>query len=64
LSGIERKTGWPMAEQANAERPYRMQSLLGRRHWNADGLRDQVRNYVIETLADREGVLVVDETGF
>jgi SRSO17 transposase len=48
LSGIERKTGWPMAEQANAERPYRMQSLLGRRHWNADGLRDQVRDYVIE----------------
>ena len=26
LSGIERKTGWLMAEQAGAERPYRMQS--------------------------------------
>ena len=24
LSGIERKTGWLMAEQAGAERPYRM----------------------------------------
>ncbi|HEU0220955.1 MAG TPA: hypothetical protein VFR34_01940 [Paracoccaceae bacterium] len=29
LSGIERKTGWLMAEQAGLERPYRMQSLLG-----------------------------------
>ncbi|MER8409647.1 hypothetical protein NKH16_34390 [Mesorhizobium sp. M1307] len=32
LSGIERKTGWLMAEQSGAERPYRMQSLLGRSH--------------------------------
>src|SRR5246127_1701955 len=64
LSGIERKTGWLMAGQANAERPYRMQSLLGRSHWSADALRDQVRSYVIETLGDRDGVLVVDETGF
>ena len=43
LSGIERKTGWLMAEQAGAERPYRMQSLLGRSHWDAELLRDAVR---------------------
>ena len=30
LSGAERKTGWLMAEQAGFDRPYRMQSLLGR----------------------------------
>ena len=30
LSGIARKTGWLMPEQAGLERPYRMQSLLGR----------------------------------
>ena len=30
LSGISRKTGWLMAEQAGLDRPYRMQSLLGR----------------------------------
>ncbi len=53
-----------MAEQAGAERPYRMQSLLGRSVWDADGLRDQVREYVVEALGDPEGVLVVDETGF
>jgi hypothetical protein len=64
LSGIGRKTGWLMAEQAGLERPYRMQSLLGRSQWSEDGLRDAVRSYVIETLGDADGVLIVDETGF
>ena len=64
LSGIERKTGWLMAEQAGAERPYRMQSLLGRSGWNADALRDEVRAYAMEALGDANGVLIVDETGF
>jgi SRSO17 transposase len=64
LSGMERKTGWLMAEHADAERPYRMQSLLGRSRWDADRLRDEVRDYVIEALGDADGVLVVDETGF
>jgi SRSO17 transposase len=64
LSGVERKTGWLLAEQAGLDRPYRMQSLLGRSHWEADGLRDAVRDYVIEALGDSGGVLVVDETGF
>ncbi len=53
-----------MAEQAGLERPYRMQSLLGRGLWSADELRDAVRAYVFEALGDPEGVLVVDETGF
>lgn len=64
LSGVERKTGWLLAEQAGLARPYRMQSLLGRGRWDADALRDVVRTYVIEALGDPEGVLVVDETGF
>lgn len=64
LSGIERKTGWLMAEQAGLERPYRMQSLLGRSSWSADELRDLVRSYVVDALGDADGVLVVDETGF
>jgi SRSO17 transposase len=64
LSGIERKTGWLMAEQAGLGRPYRMQSLLGRSQWNEDGLRDAVRAYVVEALGDTDGVLIVDETGF
>jgi SRSO17 transposase len=64
LSGIERKTGWLMAEQAGLARPWRIQGLLGRSRWDADELRDEVRKYALEALGDTEGVLVVDETGF
>ena len=64
LSGVARKTGWQLAEQAGLERPYRLQSLLGRSAWQADRLRDLVRSEVLATLEDAGGVLVVDETGF
>jgi DDE superfamily endonuclease len=39
-------------------------AILGRRDWDADALRDIVRDYVIEHLADDDAVLVIDETGF
>lgn len=64
LSSAERKTGWMLAEEAGLERPYRIQSLLGRSSWSADHLRDLVRAYVAEALGDESGVLVIDETGF
>ena len=64
LSGAERKTGWMLAEEAGLERPYRIQSLLGRSSWSADCLRDLVRDYVAEALGCSDGVLVIDETGF
>ena len=41
-----------------------MRSLLGRGLWHEEALRDDVRAYVIEALADPDGVLVVEETGF
>src|SRR3954463_8827903 len=52
LSGVARKTGWLLAEQAGLDRPYRMQSLLGRSRWDADALRDRIRADVIEALGD------------
>lgn len=64
LSGTERKTGWMLAEEAGFERPYRIQSLLGRSSWSADHLRDRVRDYVVDALGCADGVLVIDETGF
>jgi SRSO17 transposase len=64
LSGIERKTGWLLAERAGDERPYRMQSVLGRGRWDAEAARDEVRGYVVGSPGDADGVLVVDETGF
>jgi SRSO17 transposase len=40
-----------------------MQHLLGRAVWDHDGVRDDVRAYVVEHLGDPGAVLVVDETG-
>ena len=40
-----------------------MQHLLSQAVWDADAMRDDVRDYVIDHLADPEAVLVIDETG-
>ena len=41
-----------------------MQHLLSTYIWDADLVRDDLRDYVVEHLGDANGVLVVDETGF
>src|SRR5438309_8585445 len=65
LLGLElRKTGWMRAEAAGDPGPWRQQAILGRGRWEADALRDIVRDYALETLADADAVLVFDETGF
>jgi SRSO17 transposase len=64
LGGERRKTGWMRAEAAGDPGPWRQQAILGRTHWDAEALRDVVRDYVVETLAAPDAVLVIDETGF
>jgi SRSO17 transposase len=64
LGEERRKTGWMRAEAAGDPGPWRQQAILGRAQWDADALRDIVRDYALETLADNDAVLVVDETGF
>ena len=64
LSPVERKNGWQLAEQAGDATPYGVQHLLSTYIWDADLVRDDLRDYVVEHLAAADGVLVVDETGF
>src|SRR4051794_13403447 len=64
LGPERRKTGWMRAEAAGDPSPWRQQAILGRGRWEVDALRDLVRDYAIESLADQDAVLVVDETGF
>jgi SRSO17 transposase len=64
LGSERRKTGWMRAEAAGDPGPWRQQAVLGRSHWDADALRDLVREYALETLASPGAVLVIDETGF
>ena len=60
LGPERRKTGWMRAEAAGDPGPWRQQAILGRGRWDADALRDVVRGYALGTLADPEGVLVID----
>jgi SRSO17 transposase len=64
LGSEPRKTGWMRAEAAGDRGPWRQQAILGRGRWDADALREIVREYALETLAEETAVLVIDETGF
>ncbi|MFD0567840.1 IS701 family transposase [Kitasatospora saccharophila] len=64
LAPLERKNGWTVAEEAGHGGPDRIQRLLNRIDWDADRVLDDVREYVVEHLADPCGVLIVDDTGF
>jgi SRSO17 transposase len=64
LGEERRKTGWMRAAAAGDPGPWRQQAIPGRGRWDAEALRDIVREHVVETLAEADAVLVVDETGF
>src|SRR5215210_2811888 len=64
LSEAERKNSWQLAEVAGNSTPYGLQHLLGRANWDADLVREDLREYVLEHLGDEDAVLIVDETGF
>ena len=64
LERVDRKNGWQLAEQLGEAGPQGVQRLLNAAHWDADGVRDDLRGYVVEHLGTPDGVLVVDETGF
>jgi SRSO17 transposase len=63
VAPLQRKNGWTLAEAGHAG-PDRIHRLLNRIEWDADEVLDDVRDYVVEHLADREAVLIVDDTGF
>lgn len=65
LGEVRRKNGWRMAEDMGEDSPRGVQHLLNDACWDADAIRDDLREYVVEHLGDRDsGVLIVDETGF
>ena len=65
LDRVERKNGWQLAEAIGDVGPQGVQRLLSNAKWDADPVRDDLREYIVEHLADeRSGLLIVDETGF
>jgi SRSO17 transposase len=63
LAPLERKNCWTIAEHRGHTSPHALQHLLGRARWDADGVRDDLRGYVVDHLGDPGAVLVIDETG-
>src|SRR5438067_13410178 len=73
LSEIPRKNGWQIAEHARQAQPYGMQRLLSRAVWDQDGVRDELRSALVQTLLPCSPspepdplfpILVLDESGF
>jgi hypothetical protein len=53
LPGLERKTGWSLAEHAGEGTPDGMQRLFTAARWDADLVRDDVRGYVTAAIGAR-----------
>lgn len=64
LSPLEKKNGWTLAEQVGQLRPDGVQRLLNHSEWDEGAVRDDVRDFVVETIGAKNGVLIGDETGF
>lgn len=63
LSSLPRKSCWTIAEHAEHATPDGLQHLMARAKWDAEAVRDDVREYVVEHPGDTDAVLVVHETG-
>ena len=63
VSGLDRKNCWTISEHRGADTPDGLQHLLSRAKWDAEAVRDDLRNYVIDAFGDPGAVLILDETG-
>src|ERR1700691_2688387 len=63
LAPLPRVNCWTIAEHAGEHCPRGMQRLLSAAAWDEAGMRDDLREYVLEHFADPGAVLVADETG-
>ena len=65
IERVERKNGWQLAEALGETGPQGVQRLLNAAVWDTEGVRDDLRRYVVDALGDgASGMLIVDETGF
>src|SRR3954453_11576327 len=64
LAPVERKNGWQLAEAVGDATPDGVEDFLSGVQWDADAVRDDLQAYVVQHLADPDGVAILDETGF
>jgi SRSO17 transposase len=63
VSGLDRKNCWTISEHRGAGTPDGLQHLLSRAKWDADAVRDDLRDYVVDAFGDPGATLILDETG-
>ena len=63
LAELPRINGWTVAEHLGHASPDRVQSLVADAVWDHDGVRDDLRDWVIEHLGTHDSVVLIDETG-
>ena len=63
VSGLDRKNCWTIAEHRGDATPDGLQHLLSRAKWDAEAVRDDLRDYVVDAFGDPDAILVLDETG-
>jgi SRSO17 transposase len=63
LSKLERKTSEPIAYLAERERKP-IQNFVGAGGWNDEAVMEELRSHVAEVMAEPDGVLVIDPSGF
>jgi SRSO17 transposase len=63
IAELPRANCWTLAEHAGYQTPDAFQHLLSRAVWDQDGVRDDLRGFVVERLGHQGAVLVIDETG-
>jgi len=64
LAQVQRKNCWQMAEAVGQANPQPLQRLLYSTPWDADQVRDELQDFVVERFGETEGIGIVDETGF
>lgn len=57
LADIDRKNCWNLAEHAGLTGPQTLQRLLRTARWDADAVRDDIRDFVVDRLGP-DGVLI------
>jgi len=63
VSGLDRKNCWTIAEHRGEATPDGLQHLLSRAKWDAEAVRDDLRDYVVDAFGDPAATFILDETG-
>jgi SRSO17 transposase len=63
MAGLPRVNCWTLAVHAGEDNPRGMQRFLSEAAWDEDGLLEDVRDWAIAHIGERDAVLVIDETG-